>query len=238
MEYRTGETAGRGVRAVVSWVRRAPGTYLWLTLLFGTTVALRHMTPGFETEFLRAHSTNVHELAVRPVAVLVSSTFWLDGGTWSGYAVLYTVLHAPAEHRLGTLRWLGVAAGAHVLATLFSQALLVRAVHYGYAPESSLDTVDVGVSYALAGVAGVATHLIARPWRYMYLAGLLAIYLPPLWTSPGFTDVGHVTSVGIGLACRPLTRGHGPAWDPLDPLRHAHTRRAGRGEDAGGNRPE
>lgn len=194
------------LRGVGSWVRSAPGTYLWLTALFVTTVIVHQMSPAFEEEFLRQRSTNIHELSQNPVRVLISSAFWIDGGAWLPYAVLYTVFHAPAERRLGTLRWLTVAAAAHVLATLVSEGVLAWAIRHGHAPDSAANTLDVGVSYALAGVVAVLTYYVPRPWRYVYLFAVLVIYGIPLITSPTFTDVGHFTAALIGLACYPLTR--------------------------------
>lgn len=194
------------IRSAGSWVRSAPGTYLWLTVLFVTTVIVHQMSPAFEEDFLRQRSTNIHELSRNPVRVLISSAFWIDGGTWLPYAALYTVFHAPAERRLGTLRWLTVAATAHVLATLVSEGVLAWAIQHGHAPETAVNTLDVGVSYALAGIVAVLTYYVARPWRYVYLFAVLVIYSVPLVTGATFTDVGHFTAALIGLACYPLTR--------------------------------
>lgn len=194
------------IRSAGSWVRSAPGTYLWLTVLFVTTVIVHQMSPAFEEDFLRQRSTNIHELSRNPVRVLISSAFWIDGGTWLPYAALYTVFHAPAERRLGTLRWLTVAATAHVLATLVSEGVLAWAIQHGHAPETAVNTLDVGVSYALAGIVAVLTYYVARPWRYVYLFAVLVIYGVPLVTGATFTDVGHFTAALIGLACYPLTR--------------------------------
>ncbi|MFE6163847.1 rhomboid-like protein [Streptomyces sp. NPDC056486] len=194
------------IQAVRNYIRSAPGTYIWLAILFVTTVAMHHMSPEFGHDFLRQRSTNIHELSQNPVRVLVSSAFWIDGGGWLPYAVLYTVFHATAEHRLGTARWLAVAAGAHVMATLISEGVLALAIHHGAAPTSSVKTLDVGVSYALAGVVATLTYWIPSPWRYAYLLIVLAVYGTPLITGRTFTDLGHFTSVLIGLACYPLTR--------------------------------
>ncbi|MEW1722822.1 rhomboid family intramembrane serine protease [Streptomyces sp. NPDC093109] len=199
----------RLLRTVRVWITSAPGTYLWLAALFVTTVALHGMSPHFEEHFLRQRSTNIHELSTDPVRVLVSSAFWLDGGTWLPYAALFTVFHAPAEHWLGTLRWLAVAALAHVGATLISEGVLSWAIHDGRAPQSAVNTLDIGVSYALAGVIGVLTYRVPRPWHLPYLAVVLIVFGTPLFTSRTFTDVGHFAGVLIGLACYPLTRGRG-----------------------------
>ncbi|WP_405940439.1 hypothetical protein OG338_16180 [Streptomyces sp. NBC_00726] len=193
-------------RALGSWIRSAPGTYLWLTALFVTTVIVHQMSPAFEEEFLRQRSTNIHELSRNPVRVLITSAFWIDGGQWLPYAVLYTVFHAPAERRLGTPRWLTVAATAHILATLVSEGILAWAISHGHAPATAANTLDVGVSYALAGVVAVLTYYVPRPWRPVYLFAVLVIYTVPLITDPTFTDIGHLTAALIGLGCYPLTR--------------------------------
>lgn len=85
----------RGAHRVWAYIRSAPGTYVWLAVLFVTTVALHHMSPEFEEEFLRQRSTNIHELSSNPVRVLIASAMWIDGGHWLPYVVLYSVFHAP-----------------------------------------------------------------------------------------------------------------------------------------------
>ncbi|MCX4763087.1 hypothetical protein OG562_19295 [Streptomyces sp. NBC_01275] len=194
-------------RAVWAYIRSAPGTYVWLAILFVTTVALHHMSPEFEQEFLRQRSTNLHELSRHPVRVLVSSAMWIDGGHWLPYAVLYSVFHAQAERWLGTVRWLAVCVAAHVLATLISEGALLKAIRDGIAPGSAVNTLDVGVSYALAGVVAVLVYRIPSPWRYACLAAVLVVYVVPLTSGATFTDFGHFVSVLIGLACYPLVRG-------------------------------
>ncbi|MFD4620525.1 rhomboid-like protein [Streptomyces sp. NPDC058475] len=206
----------RGIHRVWRYVRSAPGTYVWLAILFVTTVAMHHMSPDFEQDFLRQRSTNIHELSNTPVRVLIASAMWIDGGFWLPYAVLYTVFHAPAERWLGTARWLAVCVAAHVLATLISEGALLLAIRHEVAPRSAVNTLDIGVSYALAGVIAVLTYRIALPWRYAYLVVVLAVYGVPLATGRTFTDLGHFTSVLIGLACYPLVRGRGKAWNPKE----------------------
>lgn len=198
------------------YVRSAPGTYVWLGILFVTTVAMHRMSPEFEQEFLRQRSTNLHELSQHPLRVLVTSAMWIDGGIWLPYVVFYSVFHAQAERWLGTLRWLAVAAAAHVLATLISEGALWLAIRDGRAPNSEVNTLDFGVSYALAGVVAVLTYRIASPWRYVYLVVVLIVYTYPLVAAPTYTELGHFLSVVIGLSCYPLVRGCGKAWNPKE----------------------
>ncbi|MER7186437.1 rhomboid-like protein [Streptomyces hyaluromycini] len=201
---------------VWAYVRSAPGTYIWLAILFVTTVALHHMSQEFEQQFLRQRSTNIRELSDNPVRVLVASAMWIDGGHWLPYAFLYTVFHAPAERWLGTVRWLAVCVVAHVLATLISEGALLKGIHDGIAPHSAVNTLDIGVSYALAGVVAVLAYRIVTPWRYPYLAAVLLVYGLPLAESPAFTDLGHFVAALIGLGCYPLVRGRGKAWNPKE----------------------
>ncbi|WP_328753294.1 hypothetical protein OHT57_23050 [Streptomyces sp. NBC_00285] len=196
----------RGVHWVRAYVRGAPGTHVWLGILFVTTVALHHMSPEFEEAFLRQRSTNIHELSSNPVRVLVSSAMWIDGGHWLPYAVLYSLFHAPAERWLGTARWLAVCAAAHVLATLISEGALLWGIRHGVAPASAVNTLDIGVSYALAGVVAVLVYRIPAPWRYGYGFVVLVVYAVPLVTGRTFTDLGHFTSALIGFGCYPLVR--------------------------------
>ncbi|MEU6096590.1 rhomboid-like protein [Streptomyces sp. NPDC047079] len=206
----------RGLEAAAAYVRSAPGTYLWLAVLFVTTVALHHMSPEFEENFLRHRSTNLHELSSNPVRAFITSAMWIDGGRWLPYAALYTVFHAQTERWLGTARWLAVCVAAHVLATLASEGALFQAIRRGLAPLSAADTLDIGVSYALAGVVALLTYRIAAPWRYAYLAVVLLVYAVPLALAPTFTDFGHFVSVLIGLGCYPLTRGRRKARNPKE----------------------
>ncbi|MEU4926323.1 rhomboid-like protein [Streptomyces yokosukanensis] len=208
----------RGLGGVRAYIRSAPGTYVWLAVLFLTTVALHQMSPEFEHHFLRQRSTNIHELSHNPVRVLVASAMWIDSGNWFPYVVLYTVFHASAEHWLGTARWLAVCALAHILASLISELALLVAIRNGVAPHTAVNTLDIGVSYALAGVIAVLTYRIARPWRYAYLTAVLLVFGLPLAEGPTFTDLGHLLAALIGLACYPLTRGRGKAWNPKETL--------------------
>ncbi|MFD9598528.1 rhomboid-like protein [Kitasatospora sp. NPDC059973] len=211
--------------AVLRWVRSAPGTYLWLLLLAATSFVVARMDPARLDWFLAARSTNLENLRSDPVHVLVASALWTEQSSFLLYFVLFTLFHANAERWLGTPRWFTVAATAHVLATLVSEGVVARGIMRGRLGESLAGTVDVGVSYALAGVVAVLTYRFAGRWRLLYGGGVLVFYLVPLVGSHTFTDLGHFCAVLIGLCFFRFARGRS-RWDPGLLLRRRRERRA------------
>jgi hypothetical protein len=240
----------RAGRWIGRYVRRAPGTYVWLAILLVTSVIMRHLAPDTLHRLLERRSTNIHHISQDPVRVLISSALWIAGGGWFVYFVLYNIFHVPVERWLGTLRWLLVLLVAHVGATFISEGVLLWAIRHGVAPESARYTLDYGVSYALAGVEAVLVYAIVAPWRYVYLVGLLLFYGLPLINGRTFTDVGHFSAMLLGFACYPVTRKRSLAaiGGPFDPVargrqlweRLRRPRRAvaaGRGRAVGGSQP-
>jgi hypothetical protein len=196
------------------FVRRAPLTYAWLVVLFATT-RIAHGFNRRQLHHILVHrSTNLHHLATDPIKVLIESLFWIDGRHWLPYVAIFTVFVAPAEHWLGQARWLAAGLTAHIGATYFSEGWLYLRIERGAAPESLVNVPDIGVSYFVAGIAAVLGYRIAPPWRWGYVAAVLATFVLALVGHPGFTGLGHVFAVGIGLCCYPLTRGRAAPWDP------------------------
>ncbi|MFF2954466.1 rhomboid-like protein [Kitasatospora sp. NPDC057965] len=211
-------------RALLAWVRSAPGTYLWLLLLAVTSFVVARMDQRTLDWFLAARSTNLEHLRSRPVHALVASALWTETSSWPLYAVLFTLVHANAERWLGTARWFTVAATSHVLATLVSEGVVAWGIVQGTLRRSMAETVDVGVSYALAGVVAVLTYRFAGGWRWLYGGAVVVFYLVPLVASHTFTDLGHFTAALIGLAFFPFAHGR-PLWDPGRVLRRGWPRR-------------
>lgn len=204
----------RAAKAVWRYVRRAPGTFVWLAILTLTTYLISRVNPEFRDRFLRQRSTNLNELRDNPVRVLISSALWIDGGGLWIYYILYNLVHVPVERKLGTLRWLVVVLVAHVGATYLSEGAVYWEVRHGYLPHSAIFTLDVGVSYGLAGVEAVLAYLIEAPWSYYYAGALVAYYGYHLIAGNTFTDLGHFSAIMIGFACYPLTAKNEEKWDP------------------------
>lgn len=217
-------TLTRAAASVWQYVRRAPATFFWLLVLTITTYIVSRFHPAFRDHFLRQRSTNLHELGRNPIRVLVSSAMWIDGGGLWIYYLLFNVFHVPVERILGTSRWLVVVISAHVGATYLSEGVVYWEVSHGYMSSRAIFTLDVGVSYALAGAAAVLAFLMAKPWCYLYGGMLLAFYTYNLFAGDTFTDLGHFTAVLIGFACYPLTRITDYRWDPIAVGRSLYTR--------------
>jgi len=199
-------------------VRSAPGTHLWLLLLAIDTFILVGMSPRARHYFLTHTSTNLVELRHHPVKVLIASAFWTETPSFLLWFALFTLILAPVERWLGTARWLLVVASAHVLATLISETAVRVGIDSGELPHSIAHTVDIGVSYGLAGGAGVLAWKFTGWWRWTYLACALGYVTAMLVAGGTFTDLGHLTALLIGLSAYPFTIGR-PRANPRWPRR-------------------
>jgi hypothetical protein len=184
----------------------APLTYSWLTVLLFTTIIAHHLSRRQLHSVLVHGSTNLYHLARDPLEVLFTSLLWIDGRYWTPYLVLFTLFVAPAERRLGQLRWLTVGLTAHIGATYISEGLLYLAIQHHLEPEKLVYARDIGVSYFMVGVMAVLTYHIAKPWRWGYLAILIVVFTVPLILHVNFTAVGHFAAIFIGLCFYPMVR--------------------------------
>ncbi len=189
------------------WVATAPLTYLWLTALLVTTVVAHQLAGPRLDALLRARSTNLYHLVVDPERVLFSSLLWIDGRYWWPYLIAFSVFLAPAERWLGHLRWLIVGLVCHVGATYLSEGYVLWRIRTDDAPARLADVRDVGVSYFLVGIIGVLVFRVPPRWRWVYLASAVLVFGGAFALSPGFTALGHLCALALGIACYPLTRG-------------------------------
>ncbi|MER6387817.1 rhomboid-like protein [Streptomyces sp. NPDC059382] len=194
-------------RPLWSWIRSSPGTHIWLLIIAVTSVVVVIAPDHLDHVLLHRNSSNIHELTRHPIRALLSSAFWIENpASLALYAALFELFQAPVERWLGTLRWLLIIATAHITATLVSQKLVLMAIQDHRAPRSMVHVVDIGVSYGLAAAAGVLTYRLPGPWRWLYLAGVVAFFGIPLISGGTFTDLGHAIALAVGLLAWPLTR--------------------------------
>ncbi len=201
------------MRVAGDWVARSPGTHIWLLVLAVTSGVIASVSPAIRQFLLHHNSTNLVHLRDHPIRVLFVSALWIETPTgFLLYFLLFQLIHAPAERWLGTLRWLVAVVVAHVGATLVSEQAVMLGIHYERLPRSMAHTVDIGVSYGLAGAVGVLTYLVPMPWRWGYAVGVTGFFGWSVWSSRTFTDLGHFTALLLGFACYALTppgRGRG-----------------------------
>ena len=204
------------LEVVKRFVGDAPVTFIWLALLFSTT-AVQHLLPRWHLlALLRKDSTNLHHLASEPIRVLITSLLWIDGFVWWPYLLVFCLVLAPAEHWLGSLRFVVAGLIAHIVATYLSEGFLYWQIQEAAVSPKYLNARDVGVSYFVVGVVGLLTYRFVFPWRWVYLAAALVWFGIPVVLSPTFTPVGHLSALLIGLALYPLSRGRtAPLLNPV-----------------------
>lgn len=201
------KTPARSIaRTVLRETRVAPLTFGWLGLLFVTTVLQRRLPSALLDRWLEADSTNLANLGHNPIRVMITSLLWIAGGQWLPYAVLFVLISARVESWLGSWRWLAVGMLGQVLASLISEGYVGLLIRAGSLPASMEHTMDFGVSYFLATLAGVLTYRIRGVWRWVHLAAMLGLIALASSGDFDFTTLGHLCSLGIGLACCPIAR--------------------------------
>ncbi|CAN5666861.1 membrane protein [soil metagenome] len=177
----------------------APLTWSWLALLFVTTRIQRSASYRERQRLLREQSTNLKQLRRNPLRVLFASLLWLDGRAWWPYVPVFAGVLAPAERRLGPVRFVGVGLSAHVLATLTSQHLVARSIRAGRAPVTQARARDVGVSYFACGIGGWLGGQLPPPWRHRVQLAAGASVAATVLSGRSFTTVGHCVAFAVGV---------------------------------------
>jgi len=194
-------------------ITEAPVTYGWLLLLFVTTRIQRAASRRRRHRLLQQSSTNIAQLQRRPTRVMFASLLWLDGRRWYTYVPLFAAILEPGERVLGRARYLTVGHGAHVIATITSQALLARSIRKARAPRRSSSAHDVGVSYFLLGIAGALCAAAGvRPRRYGRVSATAAVGTA-IAADADFTTTGHCIAFLVGTFAPPPP-GRFPGGDP------------------------
>jgi hypothetical protein len=208
-----------------SYVRNSPATFIYAGIIFVTTWVAAGLPAVQRNALLRTQSTNLHNLRIHPVDVLLRSAFWSGSTTYLPFLLLLAVVLAPAEEWLGTFRLILIFLLGHVGATLVTAVALSHGLFTSTGGTGLAKTIDVGVSYGAFCVAAVLAYRLPMPWRVAYAAALVAIFATLAFViGRTFTDFGHLASVVIGLAAYPFTRArsvreraHRPLYRPWLP---------------------
>jgi Rhomboid-like protein len=185
---------------IAPWLRGADVGWAYAGVVVVVAVVVR-VLPGITTEELVLDSsTNLDNLRHTPLLVLLASAFVVAPlrGLW--ILVPLVAAFGAAQRWLGRAATITLAALGHVGATLFVAALLSAGIDDGRLSPALARAEDVGVSYAVATVAGLLAARVPRRLRPWYAMGLLAVTAGPLVVEVDFTEVGHVTAVLLGFA--------------------------------------
>jgi hypothetical protein len=150
---------------------------------------------------LLAASTNLDNLADRPLRVLVASAFLAEGDAVA-WALLAGLGLAGVVVAAGPWRAVLVGAVAQVLGTAVSEGSLGVRIANGLEPASQRTILDVGPSFVVVGV--LVTTVVAGTrwwWRLAALTGFVLL-APSLFDGLLAGDVaalGHVTAIVVGL---------------------------------------
>lgn len=181
-----------------------------------TYTVLGLLAPARRDAVLAACSTNLDNLHRYPPAVLLASAFVL-ASPWD------LLLLPVSVWAYGTVqRWLGRAATvimavlAHVGASVLVATMLAARIHRGEVSRSVAGSVDVGISYGLAGMLGLLTARVPIPRRRWLIAAVTATLLGLVVYWRDFVDLGHLTAWSIGVAVSVLVRRAGASAVPVD----------------------
>ncbi|MDO4919835.1 rhomboid-like protein [Kocuria sp.] len=201
---RIGEWWLRHADPMKTWVRRAPLTYMYLGLLTFTTWLLWNTDGRLRTAFLSEQSTSLHQLSNQPLTVLVRSAMYVTPPELLLWWILFSVVVAPLEHRVGWRRVLVGFAVGHMGATLAVAPVQLWAAQQMQGPAVAFERIDVGASYGFFALAALATFHGTRRRRLLWLSGVLAVVVAGLALDLDWTAVGHAVAAGLGFACFPL----------------------------------
>jgi hypothetical protein len=169
------------------------GAFLLVNLIL--LVAPGRVRAGVEL----ATSTNVAHLAVDPLFVLPASAMIDQGQLWLWIPLILGLVGGLESH-IGTRRTLVAVFGAHVVASVLSEGILLARVAAHLEPTSMLHVVDVGPSYMI--LAALAGCLVVGGLRLRLAAlGVGALILPGLLhgvTALDMSAVGHLSALLLG----------------------------------------
>jgi hypothetical protein len=202
-------------RVVGDHLVRAPGTYALFLVVLVTTLVLNGLDAITVTRILQQQSTNLLQMSHDAPRVLFVSAFLLDPANLWKQLLLFSVVLAPVERWIGTLRWAAVFVAGHVGATVATTVAIWLQVRSDVGSGELAYAIDVGASYGVAAAAGVLVFRLPRSLSALAAGTFLAFAGAAVLRTGTFTDWGHLCAFVIGLAMAPLVRPtRGPAVDP------------------------
>jgi hypothetical protein len=204
------------VQAIRAWVLGAPATFAYMAVWTSTSVVQQGTPAAINRLTAALSSTNIHNLVDEPVRVLFTSAVLVanHAAGFMGYVVIYVLIVARLEHRVGSARWMVIAASAHILGTLLTVALEKLGLELDVLPDRITVAQDIGVSYVMVGAMGAYLWLVSPRWRWPYRAALAVGVLGPLVVFHTIWDLGHLLAALVGTFVGWIALRY-PTRDPL-----------------------
>ncbi|RZT14455.1 hypothetical protein EV589_5181 [Mycobacterium sp. BK558] len=180
-------------------VRRARVTLSYAVIVTTVTALMVRMDPAMHDALIRHASTNLHNLSHGRVGTLVGSAFVVDAGSIYLWLPGLICLLLAAELTYGGWRLVLTFVTGHVGATLLVAAGLATAVKLDWLSASIARAPDVGMSYGAMAVVGALTAALPPRWRPAWLGFWFAAAAVVIAGGAGFTDVGHVVALTLGV---------------------------------------
>ena len=187
-------------------VRQCPVTTVYVTVVVMITIILQVLAPHTREVFVRESSTNLVNMRRRPLQVLVVSAFIVPTVTGLWFMVITAFVGVVVERWLRHFAVVTAFVIGHFGATLFVAVTLLAGIYRHRIDPSVGRAQDVGVSYGTVAVLGVATALLVGWKRVAVIAIVYGYLLSTLIGDPGFTALGHLTALTLGLLLAALIR--------------------------------
>ncbi|HEY5978096.1 MAG TPA: rhomboid-like protein [Microlunatus sp.] len=152
-------------------------------------------------------STNLDNMRANPIAVLAASAFVVSPLTQLLLVPVVIFVFGLVQRWLGRTALFAVWIFGHVGATLFVMAMEINALYRHIAHFSIVVKPDVGVSYGMAAAIALLCARVPQRWRLPYGIGCLAVTGAMFAIWPGFTSLGHLTAIVIGLGMAAAVHG-------------------------------
>jgi hypothetical protein len=180
-------------------LRRIPVAVGYAAALMLSNIVMSLLSVGAQNSVASATSTNIAHLATDPFFVLPASAF-VDTDTGWLWMPLSLILIGGLERRFGSRRSFLIVFGAHVVATLISESVLLTQIAYHAAPHSQIHILDVGPSYVILAAMAGCLAVGSRSLRITaFITGALIVpqllvHLPQL----DMSSVGHFSALVLG----------------------------------------
>jgi len=188
------------VQALRTWLFAAPATSVYTAIWIATTIIIVGSSPKLVDALTIENSTNIVEIISAPLRSLAVSGFLVadQGFGLAFYLLVFVMIVARLEQRIGTPRTLVIWVAAHGGASLITVAIEAVLIKLHDAPLKLALTSDVGVSYVMVGSMGAYLFLVGPRWRWWYVAALALGILAPLLVVHEIDEVGHFLATAIG----------------------------------------